>query len=189
MLQMRSTFAQNHHAPEAVSLQARHAALQTGPGAGPHRARARDCAGVQGCSVPGGDTLAHAAKYLASGGSYSVGQAGPAGPASKAPVPATQTSSGSSGNSLGQKRPAGPEAKAGPGDLRSAHFCCSRCGRDLSSAGFAQRVLHVKKCAAAGPKPCSPNRHMIAGPACSSSLDIRFTAAGCLEVSLLLQLL
>ncbi|KAK9831337.1 hypothetical protein WJX81_003564 [Elliptochloris bilobata] len=35
------------------------------------------------------------------------------------------------------------------GDLRGEYFRCSRCGRDLSGSGFAQRVSHVKKCAAA----------------------------------------
>jgi len=57
------------------------------------------------------------------------------------------------GSAHGRGGAAEPAGKPGAGDLRGPRFRCSRCGRDLSAARFAQRVLHVKKCAAAGARP------------------------------------
>jgi len=90
-----------------------------------------------------------------------------------APYPATQAGAGACEGVQGCAPPAAnrpgsahsrgsaaePAGKPGAGDLRGPRFRCSRCGRDLSAAGFAQRVLHVKKCAAAGERPglrCPP---------------------------------
>jgi len=84
-----------------------------------------------------------------------------------APYPTTQAGAGACagvqdcappaasrpGSAHGRGGAAEPAGKPGAGDLRGPRFRCSRCARDLSAAGFAQRVLHVKKCAAAGARP------------------------------------
>ena len=139
---------------------------------------AADCAGVQGCFAP---------VRRAQGAAPSTGNTARAGPCTHpaavaclkpAPVPAAagqvpgRPGSGSAAQAA-TARAAAPGSAPAPGDLRGARFRCSRCGRDLSAAGFAQRVSHVKKCAAAGALALRQHAQLptlngkrVLGPAC-----------------------
>ena len=107
---------------------------------------AADCAGVQGCfaPVPWAQAGAPSSSNTAQAG-FTV--------ACLKPAPVCAAAAQTPGRSGSSSAALTAGLGSAPGDLRSARFCCSRCGRDLSGAGFAQRVAHVKKCAAAGPLP------------------------------------
>ena len=142
---------------------------------------ATDCAGVQGCFAP--VRRAQAAAPCSSNTARAGPCAHPAAAAclKPAPVPAAagqvpgRPGSGSAAQAGAQAATPGLGlgSAPAPGDLRSARFRCSRCSRNLSAAGFAQRVSHVKKCAAAGTlllrQPAellALNGKRVCGPAC-----------------------